>query len=184
VSPGENVLGRLDRVRRSPNGWTARCPGPNHRRDDKVPSLSVAEGGDERALVYCFTGCTLEEITRGIGLEVSDLFTRDTVRPRAKAFPLPLHRLPRRLAEELEGRDDLARTWLLAKTIAPFDRIQAQRDLLTSWDRLEALGFDVPVAWRVAETIRESALRRYEGTREPWASRIRRFVRDVERGSA
>jgi len=50
--------------------FTARCPA----HEDRTPSLSVGEGVDGRALVYCFGGCDADEIVRTIGLQWADLF--------------------------------------------------------------------------------------------------------------
>jgi len=53
----------------------ASCPGPLHGNGDRRPSLSIGEGDDGRALVYCHVGCSLEDIVDGLGLEMADLFT-------------------------------------------------------------------------------------------------------------
>jgi putative DNA primase/helicase len=50
--------------------FSARCPA----HDDRQPSLSVAEGGDGRVIVYCHAGCELESICHSVGWEQSDLF--------------------------------------------------------------------------------------------------------------
>ena len=63
-------LSRLERVRRSANGWTARCPA----HDDATPSLSVTLGEDGRILVKCFAGCDLPAIVGALGVEVAELF--------------------------------------------------------------------------------------------------------------
>ena len=57
-------------MRRSANGWTARCPA----HDDAKPSLSVTLGEDQRILAKCFAGCDLAAIVRALGIEVGDLF--------------------------------------------------------------------------------------------------------------
>ncbi len=41
---------------------------------DREPSLSMAQGDDDRALVMCFTGCEAPEIVTALGLEMKDLF--------------------------------------------------------------------------------------------------------------
>lgn len=51
------------------------CPGPLHSRGDSRPSLSVAEGDEGRALLYCHVGCDTQDIVAALGLEMSDLFT-------------------------------------------------------------------------------------------------------------
>lgn len=57
------------------SSFTAACPGPLHDRGDRNPSLSVGEGDDGRALVYCHVGCSLEDIVDALGLGMADLFT-------------------------------------------------------------------------------------------------------------
>ena len=68
--PVELVLGRLERVRRSGDGWAARCPS----HEDQHPSLSIGVGDDGRVLLRCFGGCSAEKIVQALGLELSDLF--------------------------------------------------------------------------------------------------------------
>ena len=64
------ILARLDAVRsRGTNRWQARCPA----HEDRNPSLAIAEG-ERGLLVKCWAGCTLDEITRALGLTVRDLF--------------------------------------------------------------------------------------------------------------
>lgn len=65
----ENVLKRLDRVRASSTGWTARCPA----HEDGRNSLSVAVN-DEKILIFCHASCAIESICGAIGIQVSDLF--------------------------------------------------------------------------------------------------------------
>jgi len=66
----EEFLTRLERVKRSGKGWTARCPA----HDDRLASLSIGEGDDGRVLVKCHAGCTVEEIVATLGLGLRDLF--------------------------------------------------------------------------------------------------------------
>ena len=70
----ETVLSRLQSVRRNGSGWMACCPA----HEDRRPSLSVREN-DGKALLHCFGGCTVEAICRGMGLKVSELFTKQGV---------------------------------------------------------------------------------------------------------
>lgn len=65
-----DILSRLQGVRRSPNGWMARCPA----HEDRSPSLSVREG-EGKVLLHCFAACSIEAICAAIGVRVSDLFT-------------------------------------------------------------------------------------------------------------
>ncbi len=66
----DDLLTRLEAVRpRGSSKWSARCPA----HADKNPSLAIAEG-ERGLLVKCWAGCTLDEITRALGLTVSELF--------------------------------------------------------------------------------------------------------------
>ena len=66
----DSVLDRLDGVRKTPQGWSARCPAHEDHRN----SLSVAEGMDGRVLLYCFAGCQVEAIVAALDLTLADLF--------------------------------------------------------------------------------------------------------------
>jgi len=68
--PIENVLGRLQRVRRSGDSWQAQCPG----HDDSTPSLSVKELEDGVVLLCCHAGCPPERVLHTIGLTFTDLY--------------------------------------------------------------------------------------------------------------
>lgn len=70
MSPIEDVLARLEGVKRSGKGWSARCPA----HDDRKASLSIAEGDDGRVLLRCHAGCTLEQILEALGMSVHELF--------------------------------------------------------------------------------------------------------------
>jgi hypothetical protein len=76
--PVENLLTRLSSVRKTSNGWSARCPA----HDDRHSSLSIAQGDDGTVLVKCHAGCTLSAIVSAVGMEVRDLFP-----PKASATP-------------------------------------------------------------------------------------------------
>ena len=64
------ILSRLEDVRRTTNGWEAKCPG----HDDRKASLSVAEGRDGRTLLDCKAGCSADRAVKALGLELRDLF--------------------------------------------------------------------------------------------------------------
>mgnify|MGYP002152046867 CR=1 FL=1 len=65
-SPLDLLLARLEsagmKPRKSGRGWMARCPA--HK--DKSASLSVGEGRDGRALLRCFAGCELADVTAAL----------------------------------------------------------------------------------------------------------------------
>ena len=71
MTPVQVLLSRLPGATRGGNGWSARCPA----HDDRRASLSVAEGGDGRALVRCHAGCTAEAVCAAVGLTLRDLMS-------------------------------------------------------------------------------------------------------------
>lgn len=72
TSPVETFIARLDRVRTSGKGWTARCPA----HEDRTASLSITAGDDGRVLLHCFAGCSAADVVAAAGLEIGDLFAR------------------------------------------------------------------------------------------------------------
>ena len=66
----DDLLHQLDKVRpRGTDQWEARCPA----HEDESPSLSIAER-DGKILLHCFAGCSVEEVTNALGVEMKDLF--------------------------------------------------------------------------------------------------------------
>jgi CHC2 zinc finger len=78
----EDLLAKLQRVRKSGAGFVASCP----VHQDRHPSLSIREV-EGKILLHCFSHeCSVGDICGAIGVEVRDLFTnpRSLVhRPRA-----------------------------------------------------------------------------------------------------
>jgi hypothetical protein len=104
----DSILDRVNGVRRTRRGWTARCPA--HR--DRSPSLSIAEGNDGRALLYCHAGCSFDEIASALNFEGSTTTTRTAAQsPRALALQLARrqpghrHRLRYQIADTLRTVD-------------------------------------------------------------------------------
>jgi len=65
------LLSQLARVKKTGvNRWLACCPA----HPDKRPSLAVRELDDERILVCCFAGCSVEEVLHAVGLEFDALY--------------------------------------------------------------------------------------------------------------
>jgi len=83
VKPVDRVLERLEGVRERDGSYAALCPA----HPDREPSLSVSEGDDRRVLLRCFAGCTAQEITGALGLEMSDLFERRNGRGEGGFYP-------------------------------------------------------------------------------------------------
>lgn len=63
-----DILTGLKGVRRSGDGWTAKCPAHN----DQQNSLSVHRGG--KWLIKCHAGCDWETIIAAIGIAPGELF--------------------------------------------------------------------------------------------------------------
>jgi putative DNA primase/helicase len=75
--PVVRILGGLrergSKVHSEPSGkWRATCPA----HDDRRASLSISEGDDSRALLYCHAGCAPEEVVAALGLTMADLYPR------------------------------------------------------------------------------------------------------------
>jgi putative DNA primase/helicase len=68
----ENILSRLQKVKKVGNGWQACCPA----HADRDPSLRIDEGKDGRVLLKCFAGCDTKDIVAALGLRMTDLFPR------------------------------------------------------------------------------------------------------------
>lgn len=81
MTPVENLLQRLSKVKGRNGSWTACCPA----HDDKGPSLAVKEAEDGRVLVHCFAGCETASVLGAVGMDMSDLFPPDEKR---KDYPV------------------------------------------------------------------------------------------------
>jgi hypothetical protein len=104
VSAIDNVLDRLERVRKAGNGWYARCPA----HDDRNPSLKLALGDSGRVLLSCKVGCRTEDILTSLDLEWQDLFEPDDSLPRQPSVPKLIKRnsessSPPLSRQEIEG---------------------------------------------------------------------------------
>jgi hypothetical protein len=70
MQPIDLLTSKLHGVKKSGNGWSARCPA----HDDRRASLSVAQGDDGKALVKCHAGCDTSAVLVAVGLKMADLF--------------------------------------------------------------------------------------------------------------
>lgn len=87
MEPIDNVLARINHTSSGKNQWDATCP---CRNDDDNPSLRVSVGKQGQVLMKCLRGggCELGEICESIGLEVGDLFPKDTPKPQKSKLEL------------------------------------------------------------------------------------------------
>ena len=54
--------------------FKASCPGPNHTRGDRSPSLGIVIGEKQQILPTCFVGCTYDDILAAMGCQKRDLY--------------------------------------------------------------------------------------------------------------
>jgi len=83
----EELLSLLQGVKKTGQGWTARCPA----HEDRHPSLAICEG-ERGLLVKCWAGCDLGGICEALGVRVSDLFSDSQRRssPHVVVSPKPV----------------------------------------------------------------------------------------------
>jgi len=98
----ENILSRLSGVRKSGQGWIARCPA--HEDGNASLSVTITESG--RLLAHCFSGCAFNEIREALGL-VGERFTPS---PRKEEGPT---------LEQIEAQKKAIRIWQGAKPANP-----------------------------------------------------------------
>jgi hypothetical protein len=94
MTPLENVLSRLEKVRKGHDGqYMTLCPA----HDDKGPSLSLRETPEGAVLLHCFAGCEVADVVANMGLELHDLYPASERPPGT----------PKRLARLLTDRQAL-----------------------------------------------------------------------------
>ncbi|MBX9894535.1 MAG: hypothetical protein K2Y09_05050 [Nitrosomonas sp.] len=84
--PLSEVTSRLKGViKRHNGGILAFCPSHDDR---KGRSLAVNVGREGQAILHCFAGCSVHEITQAIGLNPADLFPRTESKydPQTRSF--------------------------------------------------------------------------------------------------
>lgn len=115
----DNILQRLDKVKKTGKGYQARCPA----HDDKSPSLSLREGDDGRVLLHCHAGCATADVVAAMGMTLADLFAPSGT-PRR---PPPAAGISRR---ELQvGADDERDILFFIKCDAKYGRPISQTDM-------------------------------------------------------
>ncbi len=129
--PVELVLSRLENIRRSGCEWSAKCPA----HDDKRNSLSIGEGMDGKALLYCHAGCEYADIIAALverGLDHDALSNgrrgyrlEDYARDKGLSIPF-LRQLGVRTDEETWGRPVVAIPYLDANRQVVGHRYRAE----------------------------------------------------------
>ena len=113
----DNVLNRLNGVRKTAGGWEACCPA----HEDARPSLSISVGDDGRVLLHCHAGCAFDDICRGMDLSSVDLF------PKSDA------KHPRRIGATYDHRDENGAVSFQAIRFEPKNFAQCRPDGRRNW---------------------------------------------------
>lgn len=83
----DNLISRLDKVKSTGKGkWLACCPA----HSDKTPSLAVRQTDDERILLHCFAGCSVESVLGAVGMDFADLHPEPlthNAKPERRPYP-------------------------------------------------------------------------------------------------
>ena len=82
-----DLLSRLQKVRKNGKDYMACCPSHN----DRSPSLAIAEKEDGRILLKCFAGCSADEVLGAIGLELKDVMPENVGYHRRKPERVPFN---------------------------------------------------------------------------------------------
>ncbi len=118
----ENLLSRLQKVRKNGKDYMACCPA----HQDKSPSLAIAEKEDGRILLKCFAGCSADEVLGAIGLELKDVMPENIGFHRRKPSRIPFNAL-----DVLCGlRADLTVALVLCKDMQAGKSLDAKESLL------------------------------------------------------
>lgn len=83
----DNVISRLQKVRKNGKDYLACCPA----HEDRSPSLTIAEKEDGRVLIHCFAGCSPDEVLGAIGLELKDVMPENLGFHRRKPSRVPFN---------------------------------------------------------------------------------------------
>ena len=122
----ERVLGHLWALDCNPRGnddrgYSAKCPA----HDDRNPSLSIGQGHDGRALVYCHRGCALEEIATALSLDLTELFEPDDK---------PVDPTPKVVAERYDYVDENGQLLFQVERLVPKGFRQRRPDGKGGWE--------------------------------------------------
>lgn len=69
TDPLHGILDRLDAVRASGSGYSARCPA----HADRISSLSVSVGETAGVVLHCHAGCSVQDVLTAMGASMADL---------------------------------------------------------------------------------------------------------------
>lgn len=146
----DQLIVRLDGLRKNKRGWTARCPA----HDDRANSLSVALGDDGRLLVNCFARCRPQAIVEALGLELADLFAdgsrgRHAGRRRQAPALTPLDEARREVLQE--GRRQRGRLAPYLNTYRDADLHRGLTQVAAGAQDVATLLGDTGEAWQLVD---------------------------------
>lgn len=161
----EDVLRRLEGVKRSGGGYSARCPA----HDDKNASLSIKQGGNGGIVLHCHAGCTPEQVVGALGLSMKDLFP-DGDRPRQEYRPRPTSREDKgRIAAQYDYTDENGQ--LLARKTRWETAVDGKRKKTFTWSHPAGQGFrsgrnGMAVPYRLPELVKAETVFLCEGEKD------------------
>lgn len=165
----EDVLRRLNGVKRSGGGYSARCPA----HEDKNASLSIKQGDNGGIVLYCHAGCTPEQVVGALGLSMKDLFP-DGDRPRfdrrQESRPRPTSREDRgSIAAQYDYTDENGQ--LLARKTRWETAVDGKRKKTFTWGHPAGQGFQsgrngMAVPYRLPELVKAETVFLCEGEKD------------------
>lgn len=165
----EDVLRRLNGVKRSGGGYSARCPA----HEDKNASLSVKQGDNGGIVLHCHAGCTPEQVVGALGLSMKDLFP-DGDRPRfdrrQEHRPRPTSREDKgRIAAQYDYTDENGQ--LLARKTRWETAVGGKRKKTFTWSHPEGQGFQsgrngMAVPYHLPELVKAETVFLCEGEKD------------------
>lgn len=161
----EDVLRRLEGVKRSGGGYSARCPA----HEDKNASLSVKQGDNGGIVLHCHAGCTPEQVVGALGLSMKDLFPNGD-RPRQEYRSRPTSREDRgSIVAQYDYTDENGQ--LLARKTRWETAVGGKRKKTFTWGHPEGQGFQsgrngMAVPYRLPELLGADTVFLCEGEKD------------------
>lgn len=161
----EDVLRRLEGVKRSGGGYSARCPA----HEDKNASLSVKQGYNGGVVLHCHAGCTPEQVVGALGLSMKDLFP-DGDRPRQEHRTRPTSREDRgSIAAQYDYTDENGQ--LLARKTRWETAVEGKKKKTFTWGHPAGQGFQsgrngMAVPYRLPELVKAESVFLCEGEKD------------------
>ena len=167
-----NILERFSGVRRSGDGWVARCPA----HEDRKASLSI-HGRDEKVLIHCHAGCSPEEVCRAAGIEIRDLFLDESAHKLK-----PASKVAKRVVSTYDYLDEKGALIFQVCRFEPKDFRQRRPDGQGDWIwNLEGVQ---RVLYRLPEVLAASEVLTVEGEKDAETGHSLGFVATCNPGGA